>query len=281
MIQRDHILWYKQPAKQWMEALPIGNGRLGGMVFGQVENERIQLNEDSLWYGGPSDLHHPDTKKHIPEIRQLLFEGKTKEAEFLASMAMTSAPKYLKPYHPLCDLLIGFWDHPAAQAEEYRRELDMEKGVVRVSYKINGIRFTREIFASHTNQVMVLRFGCDQPEKLSMKATLYRRPFDPGSRPDGTGTLIMNGRSGEDGVHYSCLLKAISEGGTIKNIGDFLFIQRANAVTLILAAATSFRHESPEEICRQRVQHAVDAGFRSLKSRHEDDHQEIFNRVQL
>src|SRR4051812_40698508 len=139
-------LWYRQPAKDWNEALPIGNGRLAAMVFGGVTNERIQLNEDTVWAGEKRDRVNPDGLKNLPEIRRLLMSGKPKEAEALADRAMIAIPRRLPMYQPLGDLLVEFEGHE--NASDYVRELDLDTGIVRVSYRLGEVKFTREVFAS-------------------------------------------------------------------------------------------------------------------------------------
>ena len=132
MVNNNLRLWYKESARDWNEALPIGNGRLGGMIFGNTEKERIQLNEDSIWYGGPVDRNNPDAFTYLPKIRSLLFEGKIKEAERLATMALSGTPEGQRHYQPLGDLFLNF-NHDKNRVENYLRELDLNSGLVRYS----------------------------------------------------------------------------------------------------------------------------------------------------
>lgn len=136
MDDREHALFYRSPAGQWDEALPVGNGRLGAMIFGDPREERIQLNEDSLWHGGPRDRHNPDALSNLPEIRRLIFQGNPREAERLASMALTAIPETQRHYVPLGDLFLHF-EH-AEEIERYERRLDLSDAVVRVSYTAGG-----------------------------------------------------------------------------------------------------------------------------------------------
>src|SRR6476659_7542673 len=186
---RRDVLWYRQPAaapgardggwgwnnsRAWVQALPVGNGRLGGMVFGGVAEERIQLNEESLWSGSPQDADNPDALRHLPEIRRLLFEGNYAEAqkltyEHLACKGAGSgqgngAQVPYGSYQTLGNLRIAFPDH--TEAVEYRRELDLDTAVARVSYRRGDARFTREVFVSAPAQALVVRLTCDQPAKL-------------------------------------------------------------------------------------------------------------------
>ncbi|TVY10403.1 glycoside hydrolase family 95 protein [Paenibacillus cremeus] len=277
---KQHKLWYRSPAQKWPEALPIGNGRLGGMIFGTVSQEKIQLNEDSIWYGGPKKANNPDAYKHLPEIRRLLQAGRQQEAEHLARMALMSAPKYLSPYQPLGDLLFylpGHDQHP----EQYVRELDLEQAVARVSYVLNGARYEREYFSSAADQVLAVRLTCDQPGGLTFGAHLMRRPFDSGSQRIGDDTIVMHGECGTDGVRFAAVLQAVAEGGSVQIIGDFVSVEKANAVTLLLAAQTTFRHEQPEAVSLGQVQAAAGKPYAQLKRDHIADYTRYYERVRL
>ncbi|MDU5950206.1 MAG: glycoside hydrolase family 95 protein, partial [Paenibacillus macerans] len=155
-LEQKHRLWYRKPAAEWNEALPIGNGRLGAMIFGGTAEEKLQLNEDSVWYGGPRDRNNEDALPHLPQIRKLIMEGRLREAEELASMTMTGLPEAQRHYLPLGDLLLYFADHEQP-AQDYMRELDLENGVSRISYRIGEVRYTRELFASYPDQAIVIR----------------------------------------------------------------------------------------------------------------------------
>src|SRR6266516_179114 len=158
-------LWYRHPATQWVEALPIGNGRLGAMVFGGLAEERIQFNESTLWIGEPRDYSHEDAAKFLPEIRRLLFDGKQKEAEQLAMRVFMSEPLRQFLYQPFADLRLQFPGHEGAR--EYRRELNLDQAVARTSYQVGEVRFERDVFASAPDQVIVLRIAADKPGQVS------------------------------------------------------------------------------------------------------------------
>ncbi|MGC8835215.1 MAG: glycoside hydrolase family 95 protein, partial [Armatimonadota bacterium] len=167
------IIWLRQPAKRWDTAFPVGNGRLGAMVFGGVAHERIQLNENSLWDGHKRDTTNPDALKYLPEVRRLLFEGKNREAEELAGKHLMGRPSRIKSYQSLGDLWIDT-DAPE-QVEEYRRELDLDSAVVTVSYKTADGWFTREVFASAPDQIIAVHIACDRPGKISAKLRITRQ----------------------------------------------------------------------------------------------------------
>ena len=166
------LLWWNKPAEKWEEALPVGNGRLGAMVFGRPENERLQLNEDTLWAGGPYDPVNPEAKDALPEVRQLVNEGKYREAAKLISAKVMAKPLGQMPYQTVGDLLLTF--PGATNAGEYRRELDLDTATATVSYTSDGVRYTREVFASAPDNVIVVRLTADKPGE----SAVHRRHED-------------------------------------------------------------------------------------------------------
>ncbi|WNQ12780.1 glycoside hydrolase family 95 protein [Paenibacillus aurantius] len=273
-------LWYDKPAAKWEQALPIGNGRLGGMIFGGAAQDKIQLNEDTIWYGGPKDADNPDALRYLPEIRRLLTEGKQTEAEHLSRMALMSGPKYYSPYQPLGDLLLWFAGHDRA-AEEYERELDLETAVSVVRYRLNGADFRRAYFSSAADHVLVVRLESGTAGGLTFGANLMRRPFDGGSRPVASDTIRMDGECGRDGVSFACTVKAVCEGGRVNAVGDFLSVEGADAVTLLLAAESTFRSPDPAEVTLRRVEAAAAKGYAALERDHSAEYAEKFGRVSL
>lgn len=279
-VERPLRLWYTSPAAEWNEALPIGNGRLGGMVFGRTGLERVQLNEDSLWYGGPGRGGNPNAIPYLGDIRQLLQDGRQAEAEHLARMAMTSSPKYEQPYQPLGDLLLKFLN-AEAPATHYERELDLQRSMAAVTYTSGGITYRRQYFASAPDGVLVIRLTADRPGSLAFAANLMRRPFDCGTRSIGNDTLTMKGEAGADGVSFCAALRGAAEGGNIRIIGDFMSVEGADAVTLLLSAQTTFRCRKPEEMCLQQLDHASSIPYERLFSRHVEEYREKFGRFSL
>ncbi|MGN7359713.1 glycoside hydrolase family 95 protein [Paenibacillus sp. SAF-054] len=273
-------LWYTTPAAAWEEALPIGNGRLGAMVYGSTGLETIRLNEDSLWYGGPSRASNPEAGPYLDEIRGLLREGRQAEAEHLARMALTASPKYEQPYQPLGDLMLK----PLADAspvEDYERELDLERAVVNVTYHAQGVNYRRQYFVSEPDGVLVVRLTADRPGALTFAANLMRRPFDCGCWPGPGNTVIMGGECGVDGIRFSAAFRAVPEGGTVRIIGDFLSVEGADAVTVLLAAQTSFREKNPEEACRIQLERAASIPYDELFKRHVKEYRQRFDRFEL
>ena len=283
MNQLNNRLWYKRPAQDWNEALPIGNGRLGGMVFGSVSRERIQLNEDSVWYGGPRDRHNPDALKYLPQIRKLLSEGRLKEAEELAAMTMPGTPETQRHYEPLGDFYIRM-SHTENGALHYERELDLDQAITKVTYTFNDVTYQREFFTSYPDQVMVIRLTASKENSISFKARLDRgngRNFDE-LEAVSKNTLVMRGETGgSNGIVFRCAVQAIAENGSVKTLGNHLLVEEADTVTLILTAATSFRFENPEQQCLQTLKQASQKTYDELRQRHIQDYQALFKRVNL
>jgi alpha-L-fucosidase 2 len=280
-------LWYRQPAETWEEALPIGNGRLGAMVFGGVERERLQLNEDTLWDGYRRDTTHPGALQALPEVRRLLFEGKNAAATDLAGQSMMGIPPRVKSYQPLGDLLI---EAPGlAAAQEYRRDLDLDTGIASVRFRADGALYTREVFASAPDRVIVARWACDQPGRISVRVTLAREQdaqcqIDPADRR----RIILRGRiackddqtQAERGMRFEAQVVVAPTGGKISTAAGKLVVEGADAVLFFIAGATDFRGGSPEPICRAHLK-AADKPYDTLRDTHIADHRRLFRRVEL
>lgn len=276
-------LWYRQPAQDWNEALPIGNGRLGAMVFGGADRERLQLNEDSLWYGGPRDRNNRDALPNLPKIRELILAGKLREAQDLASMALTGIPESQRHYLPLGDLELQFASS-GGSAEEYERELDLSRGLTAVSYVQDGIRYSREAFASCPDQVIAVRLQADKPGSLTFRARWDRQRWRylDGIEPWGTDGLIMEGDAGgEGGVSFRAALKAVTRGGSCRTIGEYLLVEQADEAILLIAAGTTFRSPDPEQACKEAIEAAARLSYERLRERHVADYRSFFDRMQL
>jgi len=275
-------LWHDRPAPQWDHATPVGNGRLGAMIFGLTNRERIQLNEETLWSGGPRDTVNVEAISEIGNVRRLLFSGKPREAIELADETMMARPRRLLPYQTLGDLWLTFEGGEAAA--DYRRELDLASAVARVSYRAGGVRFTREIFASHPAQVIVVRLSGEQPNQISVTIGLNRER-DATTKAAGD-SLIMRGQlDGGSGLKFQSTLKALNEGGSIKTQsgaqGDQLVISKASAVTLLLAASTDYRGNDQQATCERQIKQAAAQSYAKLREAHVADYQSLFNRVEL
>ena len=277
-------LWYKQPAQKWVEALPIGNGRLGGMIFGGITNEHLQFNENTLWTGHPHEYQHEGAAKFLPQIRQLLWDGKQKEAEELAMKEFMSVPLRQKAYQPFGDILLSFPDH--TNASNYRRELDLDSAVAKVSYEAGGVTYERETFASYPDQVMVWRISASKPGKLNFTATMSSPHESARVVTHGSNQLVLRGKVEVGGVTFESQLQIATDGGKVSSSGTNITVTSANSATIILAAATSFKNykdisADPGEGCNNDLKAVVRKSFDALLKAHVADHQQLFRRMQL
>ena len=289
-------LWCKQPAKKWNEALPVGNGRLGAMVFGETQNERIQLNESTLWTGGPYDPNGTGDPKVLSEIRKLVNEGKYFEAQHLFGRKMMGYPIEQQKYQSLGNLWLTFPGHD--KATEYRRELDLDQAIARVSYKVGDVRYTREILVSAPEKVIAIRLTADKPGSISLTAQLYgeRNPVsydDNNFTSDGVAPdqLVLRGKSASfvgivGRVQYEARMRAFADGGIVRVEYSSLSVEKADAVTLIIAAATNvvnYNDISANQTDRVKgVLARVEARtFDQIRSSHIADHQRLFHRMAI
>ncbi len=272
-------LWYRHPAAEWTDALPIGNGRLGAMVFGGVDDDRIQLNEDTMWSGHPIERATPGAKQALGKARKLLFDGKYVEAENV--IADDFMGKRIEPglhsYQTLGDLNLRF-DH--ADVKKYRRELNLDRAVVTVSYEFNKIRFTREYFSSPVDQAIVIRLSADKPGALSLSAKLSR-PANAIVDMVGDNLIKMYGQLNNDGVQYESQVKITSIGGKQNVVSDAIEISDADQVLIVVVAATNYRGTDPRRACFDDLTQLADKDFDAILSDHITEHQRLFHRVDL
>jgi alpha-L-fucosidase 2 len=301
--QQPMKLWYDTPAKEWVEALPIGNGRLGAMVFGGVERELLQLNEDTLWSGGPRDWNNPAALEALPEIRRLVFEGRYKEADKVAKRMMGP---YNQSYLPMADLNIKF-DHKGG-VTDYYRELDLDRAVATTRYTAGGIEYVREAFASHPDQVIVVRITAGTGGKVNFTASLTSRLRHKVSKDRDSLVLsgkapvnvapqydlrlkksVVYGKQGE-GMSFDCRIKAIADKGEVSVNKKSLAIKNADAVTLLISATTSFNgHDQdpgrqgidPAPVSRDRLYAASELSYARLRDAHIKDYRRLYERVMI
>ena len=277
----EPTLWYDKPASEWLEALPVGNGSLGAMVFGRTEKERIQLNEDTLWAGGPVERDRKGAYKHLPEVRRLLFAGEYVAAEQLVEQEIMGERIYPLGYQTLGDLWIE--SDPPQHVSPYRRELDLDSGIALTEFAAQGATFTREVFASAPAGAIIVRLSADQPGKLTARIRLDRI-VDAATSSDGQ-TLTMRGRATHDGkrpgVRFEARLRALAEGGSVEASEGVLHVRGADAVTLLLVAATDYRGSSAITALPARLATLSRREFDELRGEHVADHQRLFRRVSL
>ena len=294
--QGDHVSWYRQPAGKWIEALPIGNGRLGAMIFGYVDEERVQFNDDTLWTGQPHEYQHEGAVKFLPQIRQLLQEmrafeaegkqkearAKQKEAEGIAGKEFMSIPLGQKTYQPFGDLRIKFPGHTAAA--DYRRELDMDSAVAKVRYKVGDVTFERQAFSSHPDQVIVVRVSADKPGRVTFSATMDTLHKTSQVRKAGGDQLALAGQVEDRGLKFEARLRVTAEGGKVTVKDERLAVEGADAATLVLAGATSFNNYNdisadPAARCEAVMKAVAGKTFDGMLKAHVADHQRLFRRV--
>ncbi|WP_248927559.1 glycosyl hydrolase family 95 catalytic domain-containing protein [Paenibacillus hamazuiensis] len=298
------VLWYDKPAADWFGALPVGNGRFGGMVYGGPARERISLNEDTLWSGEPRDTVRYDAQHHLDSVRRMIFAGQYAEAEETVEKYM-QGPE-IESYMPLGDLELVFDEgEEGGGISDYRRELDLEQGIVRVQYRKDGVLYTRELFVSAADQVMAIRLRCER--KTGFTAVLHS-PLQYSVRKTAEGGISLSGRSpihvepntvkSTDPVQYAegrgigfevrLLVKA--EKGRAEASGGRIRVSGGSGeITLLLAAATSFAGfgsdpaagPSPSVLCEARLREAERLGYDSLKERHVREYTALFGRVAL
>ncbi len=285
-------LWYRRPATDWTEALPVGNGRLGAMVFGGTTSERIQFNESTLWIGEPHDYSHSGAAKCLPEIRRLLFEGKQKEAETLAMREFMSVPLRQMPYQPFADVQLAFPGHE--RAHNYRRDLNLDDAIARVSYEVGGVKFQRDVFSSAPDQIIVIRMTASQPGRLNFRATYVCRHSNAVTVATGKKRLTLQGRmrNGHDHntfanpLRFEAQLDTIADGGSVQVNEQGVEVKDANSVTLLLTAATSFKNfqdvsGNPAAACARTLKRVSGKSYEKLRQAHVADHQRLFRRVVL
>ncbi|HTN19179.1 MAG TPA: glycoside hydrolase family 95 protein [Pelobium sp.] len=295
-------LWYNLPANAWEEALPLGNGKTGAMVFGKVVQERIQLNDNTLWSGYPNPGNNPNGPAVLPEVRKAVFEGNyTKAAELWKKMQGPYSARYL----PLGDLNFYF-NTKDTLVKNYRRELDLKTAIAKVSYELNGVKYTREIFTSYPDKVMLVKITADKKATLNFEVDLSSKlryqvssvdnqtikltgkaPKFVANRDYETEQVVYDDEGGE-GMTFEILTKIKHDGGEISSKNGRIIIKNANAVTIYLTEATSFNGfdkspglagKNPAIESQRNMQKAFAKNHEELKSTHIKDYQQLFNRV--
>ena len=278
------VLWYRRPARNWVQAVPVGNGRLGAMVFGGVNRERIQLNEDTLWAGHPVPRDRVGAHKHLARARQLIFDGKYVEGQALVQKEFMGPRIAPRSYQTLGDLHLDFGK--LAEAANFRRELDLDTAIARVTYRAGDATFTREVFATPVHQALVVRLACDKPGRLTLDVQLGR-PENGEVTVVGADQLVLNGQcdKGEEteGVQFVGRLgvKAEGEEGTVTARGGGLRIIEADAATLLLTAATTYNQKDPAAVTLKQLLAAYGTPYAALRDAHVAEHRRLFRRVAL
>ncbi|MFT3754634.1 MAG: glycoside hydrolase family 95 protein [Pseudoxanthomonas sp.] len=282
-------LWYPRPATQWVEALPLGNGRLGAMVWGGGRYERLQLNEDTLYAGGPYDPTPPEALAALPEVRRLLFAGKYAEAEALANAKMMANPIKQMQYQPLGELQLDFLE--ISETNDYRRELDLDRALATSRFEARGMQHDREVLVSPVDQCIAARLSGDKPGRISLRIGLNSDHVETSVEFDGDDGLLLRGHNGsargiEGKLRFALRLRILAKGGKLRRLGERIEVSKADEVVLLLTAATSFVdyeniNGDPEAITGQQLAAAAKKSWDELLAAHVAEHQRLFHRVQL
>ncbi|GAB5585951.1 hypothetical protein Unana1_00851 [Umbelopsis nana] len=292
VVGRNNLeLWYDTPAKEWQEALPIGNGRLGAMVFGSTDVETMLTNEDSVWYGGQVDRCSKDGYKHLQQLRSLIRQGKQVEAESLAELAFFSSPLGQRHYEPLADCTLDF-GHNVSAVSDYRRALDLAKATLEISYTFHNVKYRRWHIASFVDNVMAARVCASSPGSLNFSVSLDRRngdPMDFNSYHDGVTSLPTDNALAlyltPGGVRSNRAVTVVKvlvdDGAAISFINNHIVVKGAQEALVLCAAHTIFRKDDPEQACLDDLRNAADLGWGRLWQRHSDDFGTYFNAMSV
>ena len=278
-------IFYTDHAKEWLEALPLGNGRLGAMVYGEPFTGRIQMNEESVVYGGPIDRINPDAPKHFPEIRRLIKEGKIEEAEELSVYALSGTPQSQRPFQTLGEFSYRI-QNSGGEISDYRRELDLEKGIVTVCCRQDGIAYTMKAFISLEADVLAVEFSADRPGCISMSGLLTRGRYYNCAGSAGEDTIYIDGDLGKGGSEFCIQAKACVQGGSVQTIGEHLVIKEADRAVIYVNGVTTYPlREKKISDCYAYLQEQLSGltweGFGEVREAHIRRHSEMFGRSVL
>lgn len=286
---KEMPFWYAEPATDWKSAIPIGNGRIGGMIFGDPVKEQIVLNESSIWCGPPVPPNNPNGPELITKMRQLLFSGDYLQAEAICNNEfLDRVHENARAYQPFGFLEMNYADE--GEISNYKRWIDYTTAVTYVTYKQNNITYTREAFVSAPDQVMVVRLSADRSGKISFTSN-FTRPFGATSKVEKGNSLYIQGKAYSEegdfqGVEFDGIIKFIHEGGKLKHTNDGIQIENANSVTILTAINTNYNIQNPssplvrnrKKTCEAQISQAVRKGFTRLKQTHINDYSGVYNR---
>ena len=281
---QDLKLWYDKPATIWEEALPIGNGRLGAMIYGGTGKDHIQFNEETLWTGEPHDYSNEGAYGYLEKIRELIWQGKQKEAEALALEKFMSVPIRQKAYQPFGDVWLTFPGHE--KATSYYRELDISNAICITTYKVGETTFKREYFASYPDNIIAINLGADKKRSLTLDVMMTADHESFMAKAEGNGTIELNVRVKDGVLSGSSLLKVIVKGGSISVNGSSLHIEKANQATILLTAATSFVNPkdvsgNPGKICIEYLSALTNKDYGQIRESHTGDYRKFFSRFSI
>jgi alpha-L-fucosidase 2 len=285
--EQELNLWYNQPAKQWVEALPIGNGSFGGMVFGGTAEERIQFNDDTLYTGEPHDYAHKGAVEYLPELRKLLFEGKQNEAHALGNKEFMSVNTHgrntQEAYQPFGSINLSFPGHETFT--DYYRDLDLNEATATTRYKVGDVTYTREVFASYPDKAIVMQIKADKKGALNFNAAFSCQHKGAAIKAEDD-TIILTGQVERGKTRFEARLKIMILGGKLEAGDKGIAVSNADSAVLILVGASSYVNYkdisgNPAEICEKRMNKACAKKYGELRMAHVEDYQKLFKRCTL
>ena len=299
---------FREEAKDWNEALPIGNGFLGAMVFGKTGTERLQINEDSVWTGSFMERVNPDARENYPKVRELLLNGEIEQAELLAERSMYATYPHMRHYQTLGDVWIDFYkqrgktifkkdqggllsvQHESVEVQTYNRELDISRAVGKIQYESEKGKYEREFFASNPDHIIVYQMKSTDGELLNFDLSLTRKDNRSGrgsSFCDGTEVLdgnkirLYGKQGGNHGIAFELLVQVRTKNGKISRMGSHLLVEDAKEATLFITARTSFRSEHPLQWCMDVLSNAEKESYGTLQERHIKDYLSYYEKSNL
>lgn len=270
----SELLWYTKPAENWDEALPVGNGRIGGMIFGRVNEELIQLNEDSIWSGGFRKRNNPKAYANLEKMRKLIRDGKTTEAENLCAEAFYGTNENQRHYQPLGDLHI--WQQSDGEVLNYKRSLDISKAVSTTAWQSGGVKYFREVFVSHPDEVMTVVFTSNANGKINFVAAIDGKDddYDKNEAYDDSTVLFTM----TDGIPYAAAISVSAVGGECGTDANRISVKNADSAMLTIACQTSFRTGDYEKTAISQAKKAHRTGADALLKRHIADYKKLYDR---
>lgn len=264
-------------AKSWEQGLPVGNGQQGAVLLGGVQQERIVLNEESLWYGGKRERAVEAGKEKLEKVRELLEKGEASKAQTLCGRWFVGNPRYTNPYHPAAEAILNF--EPFGKVKEYFRGIDLEKGEAGVKICFDNCKTVREIFSSVKYQVTALRMETDKEQGMSFSLGLNRRPFEENAEVEDR-EISLNGHSG-DGVCYDVRCRVGKTDGRVCVEGGYLLVERASYVEIFFCVRTDYEDKKSLDACGRLLKEAAKAGFEEIKKAHIEEYGRLYNNMRL
>lgn len=277
-------LWYKAPANNWNEALPLGNGKLGAMVYGGVSFEDIQLNDETLWYRGSVDRNNPDSLKNLDLIRNLIIEGKLEEAEKLIALSMYATPRDMSHYETLGNVNIWQDYDTDGEVEEYKRSLDISKSALNIDYLIDGVKYYREYFISKDDDALFMKYSSDKNNKINLEIKLIReKKFYDSIEKIGNNGLILSGKlGGYEGVafNFACIISV--DSGTLDIIGETAIIKGANEAKIVICSDTDYYSKNfDKSTIINKLESNLKKNYKNVLNSHIESYKKQFDRMNI